>query len=259
MKQADSIDLNKITLSVGSHQDRADGLCVMELAAWLAGEPHSNRPRCVSPVLVAFLRRWNDDLDDGTRQLLIPYASLILNPAGDDADETRAYLATDWMVRISVPTWLDLAGLREHAKRLRSLPPILDATGAAASLPVIVAARDAARTGVAANWDADMAAAAWAAARAGASATWDAARAAGAMSAAAWDAARAARTGAGAILAAAAWNAARDAAARATAWDAAARAALQPTVAQLQSTIFALLDRMIALRRMTMDDKVIKE
>ena len=49
-------DLDTITLDSGSHDRRTDGVCVMEAVAWWAGEDHSDRPECVSPVIGAFLR-----------------------------------------------------------------------------------------------------------------------------------------------------------------------------------------------------------
>lgn len=120
------VDLNSIYLSVGSHEKREDGMCIMELAAWLAGEPHSDTPACVSQVIGTFLQRWNDDLDDATRQQLIPYASRILYTAGSAAlEEKRAWLATDWVVRVYTPTWLVAAGLTDHAQKLRNLAPVL--------------------------------------------------------------------------------------------------------------------------------------
>jgi hypothetical protein len=50
----------------------------MELASMLADEPFSDRPRTASPVVGAFLRTYNDGLDDARRQDLYPFASLIV-------------------------------------------------------------------------------------------------------------------------------------------------------------------------------------
>jgi hypothetical protein len=47
----------------------------MELASMLAGEPFSDRPRCVDPVIAAFLRTYNDGIDDRRRQDLYPLAA----------------------------------------------------------------------------------------------------------------------------------------------------------------------------------------
>jgi hypothetical protein len=40
----------------------------MELASMLAGEPFSDQPKSVCPVVAAFLRGYNDAVDDETRQ-----------------------------------------------------------------------------------------------------------------------------------------------------------------------------------------------
>lgn len=44
----------------------------------LAGEKFSDHPATVSPVIAAFLRTYNDGLDDRRRQDLHPLASLIV-------------------------------------------------------------------------------------------------------------------------------------------------------------------------------------
>jgi len=226
--------LAALTLDHGSHSSFEAGHCSTEVVAYLAGEPHTDRPECLSPVLGAFLRRWNDDLDDEGRQKLKPFLPRVIGTADDGQDEARAWLVTDWLVRVYTPAWLELAGVTESAAALRALPPFASAGAARANQATV----DAARKRGAAAWDAAWAAAwdaAWDAAR---DAAWDAARAAARDAAwdAAWDAARDA-----------AWDAARDAA-RAAARDAArdaARAALDPTKQSLQASALDLLERMI--------------
>ena len=66
-----------VRLSQGKHRDPDHGACVMELASMLAGEPFSDRPRCVDPVIAAFLRTYNDGIDDRRRQDLYPLAAAI--------------------------------------------------------------------------------------------------------------------------------------------------------------------------------------
>ncbi len=45
----------------------------MEAAAFIAGEPWSDHPACVCPVIAAFMRSWNDGLSDKDRnRLLLP-------------------------------------------------------------------------------------------------------------------------------------------------------------------------------------------
>src|SRR4051794_993360 len=57
----------------------------MELASMLAGERFSDRPRCVDPVIAAFLRSFNDRLSPARRQDLRPYASAVVGTAGSRA------------------------------------------------------------------------------------------------------------------------------------------------------------------------------
>jgi hypothetical protein len=59
----------------------------MELASMLAEERFSDGPRNASPVIAAFLRTYNDGLDDDRRQDLYPLASLIVGTAGRRAVE----------------------------------------------------------------------------------------------------------------------------------------------------------------------------
>ena len=220
-----SIDLSNLHLAKGSHDRREEGVCLLEAAAWLAGEEHSDHPACVSPVLAEFGRRLNDVLPDDKRQELVPLVPALLGTAGDGLDNARGYLALDWLIRAHTPAWLDLAGLTGEASALRDFRRISDLDSAAAVRPLVLAARDkAAATRAAARaaaWDAAWAAA-WAAA-------WDATR--DAAGAAAWDAA-------GAAAWATAWDAARDA----------ARDRLAPVVASLQDSAITLYRDMIGAR-----------
>lgn len=53
----------------------------------LADEDFSDRPETASPVIAAFLRSYNDGLDDELRQDLYPLAALIVGTAGGRALE----------------------------------------------------------------------------------------------------------------------------------------------------------------------------
>jgi hypothetical protein len=160
--QTATIDLDCVVLAHGAHGTREQGMCAMELASYLAGEPHSDHPQCVSPVLGEFLRNWNDSVDDDFRQKLKPFIPRVLNTANDGKDEIRAWVATDWLVRVCAPAWLDLAKLTQHAIALRTAEQISDRASALRVQPVIDDAHSASADAWAAAWDA-----AWAAARTG--------------------------------------------------------------------------------------------
>src|ERR687888_1781198 len=108
-------------LSPGRHARAEQGRCAMEWVAHMAGEAHSDRPECVSPVVGAFARSWNDALEETTRQQLRPYLARMIGTAGDGFDDARAWRCTDWLVRTGAPALLELAGLVDSAAQLRSL------------------------------------------------------------------------------------------------------------------------------------------
>jgi hypothetical protein len=244
MTIVNELDLDSLVLKLGKHDPDSE-MCVMEAVAYVAGEEWSDSPKCASPVIGAFLRSWNDTLDDEARQQLKPYISRLIGTKGTKAQEDkRAWMALDWLVRDYTPRWLRLAKLDFQAELLASLPEFEKGMDVPSIKPTIEAVRKDAYAAWDAAWDAARAAAwdaAWAAAGA---AAWDAARAA--ARAAAWDAA-------GDAAGDAAWDAAGDAAgaaAGAAAWTAAwtaARAALRPTVTECQASAHQLLERMIAV------------
>ncbi len=76
-----------VRLARGRHASRHAGVCVMELASMLADEPFSDRPSSVSPTIGAFLRTYNDGLDDERRQDLYSVAAAIVGTANGRAVE----------------------------------------------------------------------------------------------------------------------------------------------------------------------------
>lgn len=114
----------------------------MEWVSYLAGEPHSDRPRCVSPVVWAFCTTLNDILDEVPRQQLRPYLARMISTADDDLDEWRAWAATDWLIRAAAPRWLDAAGLPASADQLLLLPPVMDTACVETALDLLIIAGD---------------------------------------------------------------------------------------------------------------------
>lgn len=139
--------LDTITLAAGTHQADSDEMCVMECVAYVTGEPWGDYPQCVSPVIAAFLRSWNDALPEAPRTaLLLPLVPLVIGTRTTAADEaTRAWMVTDWLARVQTPAWLRLAGLTQEAIALESLEALTDATTARSAEVPIDAARHAAR------------------------------------------------------------------------------------------------------------------
>src|SRR5690349_5848590 len=153
-----TVNLDEIKLYKGAHNPDSQ-MCALELAAYIAEEPWSDHPMCVSPVIAAFMRNWNDSLNDDERQMLKPYVLKSINTVGTKADEEkRAWMATDWLVRECAPAFLRLAGLTVHAEALEKLAALDSISRAKEAQPTLAAAGAAARD------------AAWAAARAAAGA-----------------------------------------------------------------------------------------
>ena len=84
-------------LARGKHSSPRHGACVMELASMVAGERFSDRPRSVSPVIAAFLRGYNDLVDDRRRQDLIRYASeAVGTAASEEVELARVKRLVEW-------------------------------------------------------------------------------------------------------------------------------------------------------------------
>ena len=117
-------------LSHGSHETASEGRCAMEWVAYLAGEPHTDQPVCVSPVLRSFGISLNDSWDDEQRQKLRPYLARCIGTAGDGRDQERGWLAMDWLIREFTPAFLELVPAKygdaaTYADRLRACSPVL--------------------------------------------------------------------------------------------------------------------------------------
>jgi hypothetical protein len=155
------VDLTTIHLHYGGHTGPADpdqpdmpDACLMEAVAWVAGEPWTDRPACVSTVLGRYGRNLNDALPDDRRQELRPLILQLIGTRGDGHDEARGYMALDWLIRTYTPAWLDLAGLSVEAQQLRDMRRIADRVAAQAASPVVHDAREKAAAAWAAAWDA---------------------------------------------------------------------------------------------------------
>jgi hypothetical protein len=95
-----------IKLSKGRHAAPDDGACVMELASMLAGEPFSDHPASVCPVIGSFLRAYNDSIDDERRQDLYAYAAHIVGTrAPISVQRERADRLAKWAVEMQGRHW----------------------------------------------------------------------------------------------------------------------------------------------------------
>ena len=133
-------------LAKGKHSTAEDGLCLLEATAWLAGEPHTDHPACASLVAGGIGRRLNDIADDETRQLLLPYAPLLIGTRGDGLDKLRANRWITWSRGTRLPRLLDALDQPVHATTLRDMPPVDGVESMRAGRAVIIGIRDQLRT-----------------------------------------------------------------------------------------------------------------
>jgi hypothetical protein len=236
----------------------------MEWVSYMAGEPHSDQPACVSPVLRAMCIALNDGLEHDPRQRLRPYLTRTIGTADDGLDSARGWMAMDWLTRVYTPAWLRLAGLVGIAERLETIEEVSDTDRLRRALELLEEARHEARgararayrTPLPTGWAAALAAgltgreAAWACAGA---AAWAAARIG--IGDIAGDRARAAARAAAGDAAAIAVRHSREASRRAGVRTA-ARAALEPTLEMLADSAMDLLDRMLPTEHLPLPEPV---
>lgn len=112
-------------------------MCAMEMVAWLAGEDHSDEPRCACPVVAAFVRAFNDALpsDNARSRYLRPWVPRMVNSRASVAHEqARGWLGVDAVVRALVPMALWRSQRRAEAELMQALPVVHDEWRARAAL-----------------------------------------------------------------------------------------------------------------------------
>lgn len=94
-----------LDLKKGGH-DPDSAFCVMEAAAFVAGETWSDHPECVDPVFSDLLIAVSDSLasDAERNRLLRPLIPRIVGTRdGDELSTRRAWMVIDWSLRSVVP------------------------------------------------------------------------------------------------------------------------------------------------------------
>jgi hypothetical protein len=132
------VSYQTIKLSKGKHTDPEDGACVMELASMLAGEPFTDHPASVCPVIGSFLRAYNDSIDAGRRQDLYEYASKVVGSRADASTrQRRAARVAEWAEEMQRTrrTWFVLRSPLRAIGRLRRPPIEAIGTYAVHSIP----------------------------------------------------------------------------------------------------------------------------
>jgi hypothetical protein len=95
----------------------------LEAAAFVAGERHTDTPRCASQVLITAGHLLNDNLEHAERQQLKALVPSIIGTNRDGGDGARVALVIGFAMGTTVPMWLDLCGLTDIAAHLREYAP----------------------------------------------------------------------------------------------------------------------------------------
>ena len=100
-----------------------DTACIMNMVAYVAGEPWSDHPECACPVLTKIAIGLNDRMDDEQRQKLAPLIPLLVGTKGTiDDRKARASFIVWQNITVTFPILLDLFGMAEYADELRLTP-----------------------------------------------------------------------------------------------------------------------------------------
>jgi hypothetical protein len=149
------IDLESVVLKSGAHNSPEEGMCLVEAASLFAGEPFSDSPTCVDPILAQFARSWNDGmLSDAERAKLKKYITRLPGTnKGSALSQKRGWMALDWLIRVHTAAWLALnPGLVHHAETLKMLLPITCSADLVAAQPKLDAAKKDADAAWVAAW-----------------------------------------------------------------------------------------------------------
>ncbi len=87
----------------------------------LAGESFTDHPRCACSVIAAFLRVYNDAVDDARRRDLYRHAAQVLGTAteSDAVRARRAAMCQEWAATRSRPHWWELRRRRRLSRAAR--------------------------------------------------------------------------------------------------------------------------------------------
>jgi hypothetical protein len=126
-----------VRLHPGRHTAASGQLCLLEAAAVLAGEPLTDHPRRVSPIVSTLGIRLNDLATHRQRQTLTRFLPDLVGTADDGKEDARRWVALDFSVRTVWPRCVDRFGMREEAAVLRGLAPITGEPAYSAARPLV--------------------------------------------------------------------------------------------------------------------------
>jgi hypothetical protein len=129
-----------LVLKSGAHKSPEDGMCIMEAAAFVAGEAFSDKPACACPIIAIVCRPFNDRIADDARRtaMLKPLVDRLVGSKSTPAVELRrVWMFFDFLARVALPMLCDAYGRKDEAARLRALGEITDRSSAESARDVL--------------------------------------------------------------------------------------------------------------------------
>lgn len=113
-------DFGPFHLTPNNHPGPEEGMCVMEMVSFLAGEEWSDTPECASPLLSEFCMTLNDTQNQTFRDRLQTYVPCLIGTVSPEHEAERTeYLA--WaLVRKFLPAALREKGSDDYAGYLEN-------------------------------------------------------------------------------------------------------------------------------------------
>lgn len=107
-------------LSAGKHASPEEGLCAMEVVAFLDGKSHTDHPRCACEIIGAYVRHINDHMPDDVRQQLLPYLHRLVGSVSEELEQERHEYFAWQTILVFAPAALRAQGYRRFARVLQN-------------------------------------------------------------------------------------------------------------------------------------------
>jgi hypothetical protein len=118
---------NTFFLSAGNHASPEQGLCAMELVAFLEGLPHSDHPRCTCQIISAFVRGINDNMPDDIRQGLLKYLPRLVGTVSEQHEQERNEYFAWQTIKVFAPAALRARKYTRMARELEASETLQEA------------------------------------------------------------------------------------------------------------------------------------
>lgn len=107
-------------LSAGKHASTEEGICAMEVVAFLDGGPRNDHPRAACEIISGFVRHINDNMPDDIRQKLLPYLPRLIGTVSEEHEQERHEYFAWQTIRVFAPAALRAQGYKRFARVLEN-------------------------------------------------------------------------------------------------------------------------------------------